>query len=88
MGSIGGALRIHHAGIVTAKTNTIQNMSPKDNTRAVGQLAALEYLKGRKHKPAPMVLVKCPAMLPKSLLFRLFSPWYGVTITAEGRVLK
>jgi len=62
----------------------------KDNTedlRAVGQLAAMKYLAGRKVKPAPIVLCKHPIELPKSLLFRLFSPWY-VTIPVEGRVQK
>jgi hypothetical protein len=56
-------------------------MSKEDrNLRAVGELAAMKYLAGRKPKSEPITLLKCPAQYPMSLIFRLFSKWGNVTL--------
>lgn len=56
-------------------------MSKEDrNLRAVGELAAMKYLAGRKVKAEPITLLKVPAQAPMSLLFRLFSKWGNVTL--------
>lgn len=62
-------------------------MSKEDrNLRAVGELAAMKYLAGRKVKSEPITLLKVPAQHPMSLIFRLFSKWNGIYLTKEGEV--
>lgn len=50
------------------------------NLRAVGQLAAYEYLQGRKPKSEPITLLKVPSQHRRSTLFRLFSRWGDMTV--------